>query len=54
VIWRQSIAAQTVHAGGAGFFDALAPIIDHDSIDMSKAWMQSPLMEQGRKREEAH
>lgn len=23
------------------FFDAIAPVIEHDSIDMSKAWMQS-------------
>jgi len=28
--------SETLH-----FFDAIAPIIEHDSIDMSKAWMQS-------------
>ena len=36
----QSIAAQT-GAEALAFFDAIAPIIYHDSIDMSKAWMQS-------------
>ncbi|MEM5519194.1 methylenetetrahydrofolate--tRNA-(uracil(54)-C(5))-methyltransferase (FADH(2)-oxidizing) TrmFO [Sulfitobacter sp. AS59] len=36
----QAIAAET-GAEALAFFDAIAPIIYHDSIDMSKAWMQS-------------
>ena len=35
-----AIAAET-GADALAFFDAIAPIIYHDSIDMSKAWMQS-------------
>ncbi len=35
-----AIAAET-GAEALAFFDAIAPIIYHDSIDMSKAWMQS-------------
>ncbi len=35
-----AIAAQT-GAEALAFFDAIAPIVYHDSIDMSKAWMQS-------------
>lgn len=35
-----AIAAQT-GAQALAFFDAIAPIVYHDSIDMSKAWMQS-------------
>ncbi|MFT4619426.1 MAG: methylenetetrahydrofolate--tRNA-(uracil-5-)-methyltransferase [Dinoroseobacter sp.] len=35
-----SIQAQT-GAEALAFFDAIAPILYHDSIDMSKAWMQS-------------
>ncbi len=35
-----AIAAETGKEALA-FFDAIAPIIYHDSIDMSKAWMQS-------------
>ena len=36
----EAIAAET-GAEALAFFDAIAPIIYHDSIDMSKAWMQS-------------
>ena len=36
----QSIAAQT-GADQLAFFDAIAPIVYFDSIDMGKAWMQS-------------
>jgi len=36
----QAIAAET-GAEALAFFDAIAPIIYHESIDMSKAWMQS-------------
>ena len=36
----QAIAAETGQ-GALAFFDAIAPIIHHDSIDMSRAWMQS-------------
>jgi methylenetetrahydrofolate--tRNA-(uracil-5-)-methyltransferase len=36
----QAIAAET-GAEALAFFDAIAPIVYHDSIDMSKAWMQS-------------
>jgi methylenetetrahydrofolate--tRNA-(uracil-5-)-methyltransferase len=36
----QAIAAETGKESLA-FFDAIAPIIHYDSIDMSKAWMQS-------------
>lgn len=36
----QSIAAHT-GAESLAFFDAIAPIVYFDSIDMSKAWMQS-------------
>ncbi|WP_299148288.1 methylenetetrahydrofolate--tRNA-(uracil(54)-C(5))-methyltransferase (FADH(2)-oxidizing) TrmFO [uncultured Tateyamaria sp.] len=36
----QAIAAET-GTEALAFFDAIAPIIYHDSIDMSKAWMQS-------------
>jgi len=35
-----AIAAET-GAQALAFFDAIAPIVYHDSIDMSKAWMQS-------------
>ncbi len=35
-----AIAAET-GAEALAFFDAIAPILYHDSIDMSKAWMQS-------------
>ncbi|MEL7211986.1 MAG: methylenetetrahydrofolate--tRNA-(uracil(54)-C(5))-methyltransferase (FADH(2)-oxidizing) TrmFO [Pseudomonadota bacterium] len=35
-----AIAAET-GAEALAFFDAIAPIIYHDSIDMNKAWMQS-------------
>lgn len=35
-----AIAAET-GAEALAFFDAIAPIIYHDSIDMSRAWMQS-------------
>ena len=35
-----AIQAQT-GAEALAFFDAIAPILYHDSIDMSKAWMQS-------------
>ncbi|MGJ8611054.1 MAG: methylenetetrahydrofolate--tRNA-(uracil(54)-C(5))-methyltransferase (FADH(2)-oxidizing) TrmFO [Octadecabacter sp.] len=35
-----AIAAQT-GTEALAFFDAIAPILYHDSIDMSKAWMQS-------------
>jgi methylenetetrahydrofolate--tRNA-(uracil-5-)-methyltransferase len=35
-----AIAAET-GAKALAFFDAIAPIVYHDSIDMSKAWMQS-------------
>ncbi len=35
-----AIAAET-GAEALAFFDAIAPIVYHDSIDMSKAWMQS-------------
>ncbi|MEL7176907.1 MAG: methylenetetrahydrofolate--tRNA-(uracil(54)-C(5))-methyltransferase (FADH(2)-oxidizing) TrmFO [Pseudomonadota bacterium] len=35
-----AIAAET-GAEALAFFDAIAPIIYHDSIDMDKAWMQS-------------
>ncbi|MFT5742684.1 MAG: methylenetetrahydrofolate--tRNA-(uracil-5-)-methyltransferase [Paracoccaceae bacterium] len=35
-----AIAAET-GAEALAFFDAIAPIIYHDSIDMTKAWMQS-------------
>jgi len=37
--------SETLHAltgdGGLAFFDALAPIVHRDSIDMTRAWMQS-------------
>ncbi|MFX0540142.1 methylenetetrahydrofolate--tRNA-(uracil(54)-C(5))-methyltransferase (FADH(2)-oxidizing) TrmFO [Roseovarius sp. S4756] len=36
----EAIAAET-GADALAFFDAIAPIIHHDSIDMSRAWMQS-------------
>ncbi len=36
----KAIAAET-GADALAFFDAIAPIIHHDSIDMSRAWMQS-------------
>ncbi|TMM54491.1 methylenetetrahydrofolate--tRNA-(uracil(54)-C(5))-methyltransferase (FADH(2)-oxidizing) TrmFO [Sulfitobacter sabulilitoris] len=36
----QAIAAET-GADALAFFDAIAPIVYHDSIDMSQAWMQS-------------
>ncbi len=36
----EAIAAET-GKDALAFFDAIAPIIYHDSIDMSKAWMQS-------------
>ncbi|AXI48888.1 methylenetetrahydrofolate--tRNA-(uracil(54)-C(5))-methyltransferase (FADH(2)-oxidizing) TrmFO [Sulfitobacter sp. SK012] len=36
----RAIAAQT-GADALAFFDAIAPIVYHDSIDMSRAWMQS-------------
>jgi methylenetetrahydrofolate--tRNA-(uracil-5-)-methyltransferase len=36
----EAIAAET-GAEALAFFDAIAPILYHDSIDMSKAWMQS-------------
>ncbi|SHI44336.1 methylenetetrahydrofolate--tRNA-(uracil-5-)-methyltransferase [Palleronia salina] len=36
----QAIAAET-GTDALAFFDAIAPIVHHDSIDMSKAWMQS-------------
>ena len=36
----QAIAAET-GAEALAFFDAIAPILYYDSIDMSKAWMQS-------------
>ena len=36
----QAIAAET-GADALAFFDAIAPIVYFDSIDMSKAWMQS-------------
>ena len=36
----QAIAAET-GAEALAFFDAIAPIVHADSIDMSKAWMQS-------------
>jgi methylenetetrahydrofolate--tRNA-(uracil-5-)-methyltransferase len=36
----QSIAAET-GADALAFFDAIAPIVYFDSIDMSRAWMQS-------------
>jgi methylenetetrahydrofolate--tRNA-(uracil-5-)-methyltransferase len=35
-----AISAQT-GADALAFFDAIAPIVYHDSIDLSKAWMQS-------------
>jgi methylenetetrahydrofolate--tRNA-(uracil-5-)-methyltransferase len=35
-----AIAAET-GAEALAFFDAIAPILYHDSIDMTKAWMQS-------------
>ncbi len=35
-----AIAAET-GSEALAFFDAIAPIVYHDSIDMSKAWMQS-------------
>ncbi|MCL4151519.1 UNVERIFIED_CONTAM: hypothetical protein GTU68_054670 [Idotea baltica] len=35
-----AIAAET-GAEALAFFDAIAPIVYHESIDMSKAWMQS-------------
>ena len=40
----QSLAASIVRATGAerlAFFDAIAPIVYRDSIDMSKCWIQS-------------
>ncbi|MDA9918537.1 methylenetetrahydrofolate--tRNA-(uracil(54)-C(5))-methyltransferase (FADH(2)-oxidizing) TrmFO [Erythrobacter sp.] len=40
----QSLAQSIVGATGAerlAFFDAIAPIVHHDSIDMSKCWIQS-------------
>ena len=36
----QAIAAET-GTEALAFFDAIAPIVYHDSIDMSRAWMQS-------------
>ncbi|WP_339766994.1 methylenetetrahydrofolate--tRNA-(uracil(54)-C(5))-methyltransferase (FADH(2)-oxidizing) TrmFO [uncultured Pseudosulfitobacter sp.] len=36
----QAIAAET-GAEALAFFDAIAPIVYHDSIDMERAWMQS-------------
>ncbi|MDX1785856.1 MAG: methylenetetrahydrofolate--tRNA-(uracil(54)-C(5))-methyltransferase (FADH(2)-oxidizing) TrmFO [Roseovarius sp.] len=36
----QAIAAETGQ-GALAFFDAIAPIVHYDSIDMSRAWMQS-------------
>ncbi len=36
----QAIAAETGQ-GALAFFDAIAPIVHHESIDMSRAWMQS-------------
>ncbi len=36
----RAIAART-GADALAFFDAIAPIVHHDSIDMSRAWMQS-------------
>ena len=36
----QAIARET-GSDALAFFDAIAPIIHHDSIDMSRAWMQS-------------
>ncbi len=36
----QAIAAET-GADALAFFDAIAPIVYHESIDMSRAWMQS-------------
>lgn len=36
----QAIAAET-GTDALAFFDAIAPIVYHESIDMSKAWMQS-------------
>ena len=36
----EAIAAET-GVEALAFFDAIAPILYHDSIDMSKAWMQS-------------
>ncbi|MDC0115856.1 methylenetetrahydrofolate--tRNA-(uracil(54)-C(5))-methyltransferase (FADH(2)-oxidizing) TrmFO [Octadecabacter sp.] len=36
----QAIATET-GAEALAFFDAIAPILYHDSIDMTKAWMQS-------------
>ncbi len=35
-----AIASET-GSDALAFFDAIAPIVHHDSIDMSKAWMQS-------------
>jgi methylenetetrahydrofolate--tRNA-(uracil-5-)-methyltransferase len=40
----EALAGSIVHATGAerlAFFDAIAPIIHRDSIDMSKCWIQS-------------
>jgi methylenetetrahydrofolate--tRNA-(uracil-5-)-methyltransferase len=40
----EALAGSIVRATGAerlAFFDAIAPIIHHDSIDMSKCWIQS-------------
>ena len=40
----EGLAASIVRATGAerlAFFDAIAPIIHHDSIDLSKCWIQS-------------
>lgn len=36
----QAIATET-GSSALAFFDAIAPIVHHDSIDMSRAWMQS-------------
>src|SRR5690554_2066604 len=36
----QAIRAET-GTDALAFFDAIAPIVHHDSIDLSKAWMQS-------------
>ena len=36
----QAIAAET-GAEALAFFDAIAPIVYYDSIDMERAWMQS-------------
>ncbi len=46
----QAIADET-GAEALAFFDAIAPIVYHDSIDMSRAWMQSRY-DQGETEEE--